>query len=375
MTLLLFGMVLPWVLVGIGCWLGLQVIRQNGRILLRLEALEQRLASAAVPARELGSPSTAKPASSDRPPSLPVGSPAPSFELPDLAGVQRSLSEWRGRRLLLVFFNPQCGFCTRMAPDLAALSRDTNGSHPLPLIVTTGDAAKNRQLVSEHGIGFPVLLQQQMEVASRYRVGGTPMGYLIDEQGAIASPVAVGGHALLDLARAGADTAPEPPAPHHVEHKGNRTLADSRINRNGLAAGTPAPGFLLPRVGGGELALEQYRGQRVLLVFSDPNCGPCDQLSPDLERLHRERRDLQVLMISRGALEANQQKIAQRGLTFPVLLQNAWEISRAYSMFATPIGYLIDEQGVIAANVAVGPDAILALADVRTLAGSEVAAV
>jgi hypothetical protein len=45
-----------------------------------------------------------------------------------------------------------------------------------------------------------------------------------------------------------------------------------------------------------------------------------------------------------------------------VVLQQRWEISRDYGMFATPIAYLIDEQGVIAANVAVGTDAILVLA-------------
>jgi len=49
------------------------------------------------------------------------------------------------------------------------------------------------------------------------------------------------------------------------------------------------------------------------------------------------------------------------GLTFPVVLQHHWEISRRYAMFATPIAYLIDETGVIAHDVAVGVASILAL--------------
>ena len=48
-------------------------------------------------------------------------------------------------------------------------------------------------------------------------------------------------------------------------------------------------------------------------------------------------------------------------MTFPVVLQQQWEISRRYAMFATPIAYLIDEAGVIAHDVAVGTDAILDL--------------
>jgi hypothetical protein len=38
-----------------------------------------------------------------------------------------------------------------------------------------------------------------------------------------------------------------------------------------------------------------------------------------------------------------------------------WEISRRYAMFATPIAYLIDEAGIIARDVAVGVEPILAL--------------
>jgi peroxiredoxin len=66
-------------------------------------------------------------------------------------------------------------------------------------------------------------------------------------------------------------------------------------------------------------------------------------------------------MVSRGEPKENRAKVKKHGLTFPVVLQQQWEISRRYAMFATPIAYLIDESGVIAQNVAVGIDAILDL--------------
>jgi peroxiredoxin len=142
-------------------------------------------------------------------------------------------------------------------------------------------------------------------------------------------------------------------------------LKKSRLVRDGLRAGTVAPGFQLPRVQGGELSLAQYRGQRLLLVFSDPKCGPCNQLAPMLQRLHADGSDLAVVMISRGDTDANIRKIEEHGVTFPVALQRQWEISRLYGMFATPIGYLIDEAGVIAAPVAVGTDRIMELVTQR----------
>src|SRR5262249_18550784 len=102
-------------------------------------------------------------------------------------------------------------------------------------------------------------------------------------------------------------------------------------------------------------------------------CGPCERLAPYLEQLHRQRPDLQVVLLSRGDVEANQQKVAQLGLTLPVVLQKSWEISRLYAMFATPIAYLIDEQGVIAADVATGVEPILALAAGVTMPSSRLA--
>lgn len=149
------------------------------------------------------------------------------------------------------------------------------------------------------------------------------------------------------------------------EDKSHRGLEDSRINRNGLPRGILAPAFRLARVDGGELALDDYRGQRVLLVFSDPNCGPCNQLAPELERVHRSSSGLQVLMVSRGDPETNRRKVSEHQLTFPVVLQHRWEISREYGIFATPIAYLINEQRIIVADVAVGGDAILALTKER----------
>ena len=63
-------------------------------------------------------------------------------------------------------------------------------------------------------------------------------------------------------------------------------------------------------------------------------------------------------MVSRGDPRDNRAKVKEHGLTFPVVLQQHWEISRRYAMFATPIAYLIDEAGVITHDVAVGADVI-----------------
>jgi peroxiredoxin len=362
MLTLVFGTVLPWLLIAVGTWLGYQLVRQNGRILLRLESIERQLgARAATRRREPGG--------------LPVGAVAPDFELPDLAEVRRKLSEFRGRDVLLIFFNPRCGFCTKLADDLAALPPEAGGGRAMPLVVTTGDPDENRQLVERHGIRCVVLRQEQMEIASQFRAQGTPMGYRIDAAGRIASELAVGAEPLLQLAaKAPAPPAPGPGGNGRAPHDGkgeaaphakqpDPSLARSRLNRGGLKAGAVAPEFRLPRIDGGELSLGDLRGGRVLLVFSDPDCGPCDELAPRLQELHLRRRDLRVVEVSRRDAEATRAKATAIGLSFPIVMQKQWEISLKYGMFATPIGYLIDEQGIIARDVAVGVEPILALAD------------
>lgn len=361
MAAMMLGSVLPWLLVAVGGWGLLQLIRQNGRILLRLEAIEARLPPNSAPVR---------------PPAqgLPVGAAAPEFELPDLAGTPRKLSQFRGRELLLLFFNPGCGFCTKMAADLAALALDGRAGSALPIVVTTGDLEANRKLVAQYGIQCVVLLQKQTEIASLYRAQGTPMGYRIDAAGRIASELAVGGEPLLKLAAAprvrsavggsGTDRS-------RKHHEPDPSLARSRLNRSGLKAGTTAPEFKLPRIDGGETALEDFRGEQVLLVFSDPDCGPCDELAPQLQTLEIERADLQVLMVSRRDPEATRAKARALGLTFPIVMQKQWELSLKYGMFATPIGYLIDEQGVLASDVAVGVGPIVELVDRRQLTSAE----
>jgi len=352
MTTLILTAILPWLLIAVGTWLGYQLLRQNGRILLRLEAIEKRLANRIVDEKRKAA-------------GLPIGAPAPEFDLPDLGGVRRKLSEFRGKHLLLIFFNPKCGFATRMAADLAALPQEGGAGRVTPVVVTTGDANENRKLVEKYGIRCMVLLQEQMQVASLYRAQGTPMGYRIDAAGRIASELAVGAESLLKLAdlKAPQQTTERAKRTGHKSKQPDPSLARSKLNRTGLKVGAVAPDFSLPRIEGGQLSLADLRGRRVLLVFSDPNCGPCDELAPRLQELHEEQPDLAVLVISRRDAEATRAKADALGLSFPIAMQQQWEISKQYGMFATPIGYLIDEEGIVVNDVAVGVEPILALAD------------
>ncbi len=327
---------------------------RTDRLLGRLESIERRARQ-----RALAAPVT--PGERPTPTGLPVGSVLNDFELPDLAGRLVTLSRWRGRRLLLIFFDSACGFCRRMLPELAELPADPLDGGPVPLVIARGSPDEIRPLIEAHGVRCTCLVQESREVFALYRVSGTPSGYLVDEHGATASRLAIGARAVLALADA--EPTAITPAPERLTGPLPPIRLDIPDRARGPAVGSPAPAFELPSQDGDVLSLEVYRGRPVLLVFSDPECAACDRLMPDLERLHRDADDLAVLAISRGDPSANRALVDAHGLTFPIVLQTGWELSRRYGPAAAPVGYLVDPDGLVAADAALGTEAILALAD------------
>jgi peroxiredoxin len=273
-----------------------------------------------------------------------------SFELSSVSGERVSLADFRGRRVVLVHWSPSCGFCTQIAQELTELEPKLRACDTELLVVSHGDAEANQALV-EAGLRAPVLLQQPPERLPAFHGLGTPVAYLLDEQGRVAAPLAVGAVQVPELLRTAAERTKRLPT--------ERPLAESRIARDGLEPGAKAPTFELEDIRGGLVSLDDYLGRRVLLVFSDPDCGPCNALLPELARVQHETT---VVMVSRGDPDVNRAKAEEHGLDFPVLTQRGWTLSKKYAIFATPVAFLIDEDGVIARKVAKGAQQIVTLA-------------
>ncbi len=115
----------------------------------------------------------------------------------------------------------------------------------------------------------------------------------------------------------------------------------------GLPIGAPAPAFSLTGLHGETMTLDALRapGKPVLLVFSDPGCGPCNAMLPDLGKWQREQAaKLTTAVITRGSVDANRGKASEHGLTH-VLLQKDREVSEAYQTYGTPTGLIVRADG------------------------------
>jgi peroxiredoxin len=128
---------------------------------------------------------------------LPVGTEAPALELPSLDGEAVSLESLRGRDALLLFWNPDCGFCQSMLDDLLAWEASPNGVAPRLVVVSSGDA----ESTGAEGFKSLVLLDESFDAGSAFGANGTPMAVLVGADGRIASDVVAGADAVLGLAR------------------------------------------------------------------------------------------------------------------------------------------------------------------------------
>ena len=126
---------------------------------------------------------------------IPIGSTAPTVELPDLEGRAVTLDGIRNGRTALLFWNPGCGFCQRLESEVKAWEASRHNGAPQLVVVSTGTAEANRA----QGFTSTILLDQGFQTASAFGASGTPSAVLIDQDGKVASSVAVGGPNVMNL--------------------------------------------------------------------------------------------------------------------------------------------------------------------------------
>jgi peroxiredoxin len=113
-----------------------------------------------------------------------AGVPATDFTLTDLQGRTQSLSQYRGKIVLLNFWATWCKPCTTEMPAMQATYDQLKDKG---FVVLAVNELEDDQKVAEHiktyGHTFPVLMDKDNRVANLYGVYGLPVSVFIDEQG------------------------------------------------------------------------------------------------------------------------------------------------------------------------------------------------
>ena len=115
-----------------------------------------------------------------------VGTPAEDFRLVDLDGKSQSLSQYRGKVVLVNFWATWCKPCTTEMPAMQATYDKLREKGFVVLAINElEDDAKVREHIKQHGHTFPVLMDRDNKVANQFGVFGLPVSVFIDEKGVV----------------------------------------------------------------------------------------------------------------------------------------------------------------------------------------------
>ena len=120
---------------------------------------------------------------------LSLGTPAPTFSLPDTSGNAHSLDDAPDSQAYLVMFIcNHCPYVIHVADELARLGEDCQAKNIAVFAISSNDA-KNypadgpetmNQVAAQRGYTFPYLIDAEQDVAKAYHAACTPDFYLFD---------------------------------------------------------------------------------------------------------------------------------------------------------------------------------------------------
>lgn len=129
---------------------------------------------------------------------LAIGTQAPEFTLPDQNGEMRSLSDYRGQKVVLYFYpRDNTPGCTKQACAFGELYSQFREKGAAVIGVSKDSVASHKKFEEKYGLPFTLLSDTEKEVIQAYGVwqekknyGKVSMGvvrttYLIDENGVI----------------------------------------------------------------------------------------------------------------------------------------------------------------------------------------------
>ena len=122
---------------------------------------------------------------------LEVGGPAPDFTLPGIEGRMVSLSDYRGKVVLVNFWATWCPPCVAEMPSMQKLHQRLKGDsfEILAVSIDTQGIGAVAPFMEKHGLTFPVLIDTEGLTKTAYNTTGVPESFIIDRQGLLVKKI------------------------------------------------------------------------------------------------------------------------------------------------------------------------------------------
>lgn len=278
---------------------------------------------------------------------LMIGSPAPDFVLPDVNGREVSLENllMQAKPLLFFFVSPTCKPCAALLPEIEAWQTELKGKLNF-VFFSSGEVKENLDKFA--GVTLKqVLLQKDRETALSFSAQWTPTAILVNSDGTIASHTAVGDQAIRELVEQVKTQIDDPDV----------LLIGSGDKNSKL--GRFLPEFSQTDVFDKKVSSEDLRGKRTLVTFWSLTCSFCDKMLEDLRDWDKTKGadEPNLLVFSEGEPEPHR----KLDLSSPIVLDEKRKISLELGMSGTPSAVLINENGKIVSETAVGAENIWSL--------------
>jgi methylamine dehydrogenase accessory protein MauD len=114
-----------------------------------------------------------------------------------------------------------------------------------------------------------------------------------------------------------------------------------------LPKGVEAPAFALKNENGQEVKLEDLKGKKTLLVFSQESCGYCQKFYPVINQFQAEQENINVVVMQIGSTPEQNKKYKKKEEINPSLLAASYDQLKAYRVTETPTSILLDEDGKV----------------------------
>jgi thiol-disulfide isomerase/thioredoxin len=115
-----------------------------------------------------------------------TGGKMPALKLVDVDGRERSISEWRGKTVVVNFWATWCEPCRDEMPALARLREQLKDRPFEVLAVNYGESnAKVAGFLEREKLALPVLLDGDKAASERWGAKGLPMTFLVDARGRV----------------------------------------------------------------------------------------------------------------------------------------------------------------------------------------------
>lgn len=280
---------------------------------------------------------------------LPIGALVPYFALPGLDGAVVSLADIRadGLPVLFTYVSPTCNPCEALLPEFDEWKSALEGKVKL-VFLSTGREQDNRAKFTGN-IAGDVLLQKDREVTDSLMIKWTPTSLLMDAHGRVASHMAAGDTAIRELVQKLQD---EDLSEEYKYFAFATTPAKIRI-------GESVPEIELTDIDGNTVTAANFHGKETLVTFWSTGCPHCLNMMDELREwdISRGENEPNLVLFSDGDEEAHK----EFGLRAPVIIDKGHKNAAEFGMYGTPSAVLVDADGKIITETAIGAPNIWSL--------------